>query len=199
VEDVGRAVTKVAVRETRAAEIKAEILNSHRLQNYFESNSSDLQLLRHDRQATHISKVQDHLKNVPKYLLPRGMQVAATRKRKRRKIRNRGGAVQGQRRKDNDPLQSYEGGDINFDGVATEEGGRDDTAGDEFDDPLGEVDDEDDSNGKKVKNSSKIMLDTDDGLGTSSSGREAWKQRHGKGKYNRKFKKEKEQSNRYGN
>jgi len=200
VEDVGRAVTKVAVRETRAAEIKAEILNSQRLQNYFESNSSDLQLLRHDRQATHISKVQDHLKNVPKYLLPRGMQVAATKKRKRRKIRNKGGAVQGQRRKDNDPLQSYEGGDINFDGVATEEDGTENTVDDdEFDDPLGEADGGDDSNGNKKKNSSKLVMDTDDELGTSSSGREAWKKRHGKGKYNRKFKKEKEQSNRYGN
>ena len=64
VEDVSRAVTRVAVKETRAAELKAEILNSERLQSHFEENPTDLQLLRHDRVATHISKVQDHLKYV---------------------------------------------------------------------------------------------------------------------------------------
>ena len=62
VEDVSRAVTKTAVRETRAAELRAEILNSERLQSHFEDNPADLQLLRHDRVATHVSKVQDHLK-----------------------------------------------------------------------------------------------------------------------------------------
>lgn len=62
VEDVTRAVTKAAVKETKAAEVRAEVLNSERLQNHFAENPSDLQLLRHDRQATHISKVQDHLK-----------------------------------------------------------------------------------------------------------------------------------------
>ncbi len=62
VEDVSRAVTKSAVRETKAAEVRAEILNSERLQSHFAENPSELQLLRHDRQATHISKVQDHLK-----------------------------------------------------------------------------------------------------------------------------------------
>ena len=54
-------------------------------------------------------------RHVPKYLLPRGMQVAETKKRKRRKVRNRHGGNVGQRRTDNDPLQSYEGGDVNLD------------------------------------------------------------------------------------
>ena len=62
VEDVSRAVTRTAVRETRAAELRAEILNSERLQSHFEENPADLQLLRHDRVATHVSKVQEHLK-----------------------------------------------------------------------------------------------------------------------------------------
>ena len=65
VEDVSRAVTKAAIKEARAAELRAEILNSDRLQSHFEDNPSDLQLLRHDRLATHVSKVQDHLKYVP--------------------------------------------------------------------------------------------------------------------------------------
>ena len=62
VEDVSRAVTKMAIKEARAAELRAEILNSDRLQGHFEDNPTDLQLLRHDRLATHVSKVQDHLK-----------------------------------------------------------------------------------------------------------------------------------------
>jgi ATP-dependent RNA helicase DDX56/DBP9 len=62
VEDVSRAVTKSAVREARAAELRAEVLNSERLQSYFEENPTDLQLLRHDRVASHASRIQDHLK-----------------------------------------------------------------------------------------------------------------------------------------
>jgi len=163
VEDVSRAVTKIAVRETRAAELKAEILNSQRLQNHFAENPSELQLLRHDRQATHVSKVQDHLKNVPKYLLPRGMQVAETRKRKRRK---RNGSRNGSRRTDNDPLQSCEGENINLDGV-TDEGASNPNNDDDFDDPLESGADE---NGK------------------STSGRQAWQQKHGRGKFSKGFK-----------
>ena len=72
VEDVSRAVTRIAVKETRAAELKAEILNSERLQSHFEENPTDLQLLRHDRVATHVSKVQDHLKYVCESLLLAG-------------------------------------------------------------------------------------------------------------------------------
>lgn len=62
VEDVSRAVTRTAVREARAAELRAEILNSERLQNHFDENPADLQLLQHDRVATHVAKVQEHLK-----------------------------------------------------------------------------------------------------------------------------------------
>ncbi len=62
VEDVSRVVTRTAIRETRAAELRAEILNSERLQSHFDENPSELQLLRHDRVATHLSKVQEHLK-----------------------------------------------------------------------------------------------------------------------------------------
>ena len=64
VEDVSRAVTKNSIKEARAVELRAEILNSERLQAHFEDNPNDLQLLRHDRLATHVSKVQEHLKYV---------------------------------------------------------------------------------------------------------------------------------------
>lgn len=44
VEDTLRAVTGVAVKEYRAAEIKREILNSAKLRNYFSENPNDLKV-----------------------------------------------------------------------------------------------------------------------------------------------------------
>ncbi len=48
VEDVLRTVTRLAVRDARAAELKKEILNSEKLKAHFEDNPRDLQLLRHE-------------------------------------------------------------------------------------------------------------------------------------------------------
>lgn len=166
VEDVSRAVTKTAVRETRAAELRAEIMNSERLQNHFADNPADLQLLRHDRVATHVSKVQDHLKHVPKYMLPRGMQVAEMNKRKRKR-RSRSNTT-GTRRTDNDPLQSYEDGGVSIDDVADGEA------------PI------------KKQNADverKVLMNTSDGTGKSTAGRNSWKEKHGRGKFSRRFQK----------
>lgn len=186
VEDVARGVTKVAVRETRAAELKAEILNSERLQYHFEENPRDLQLLRHDRVATHVSKVQEHLKHVPKYLLPRGMQVAKlNKKRKKKKARVHGG-----RRTDNDPLQAFDGaGAVDLDKVA----GKDD---EDADDGMAEFfeddDDEEEPSKKKQKpeeSEKQIFTGTQDGTGQSTAGRNKWKERHKKGKFSGKKRK----------
>ena len=174
VEDVGRAVTKIAVKETRAAELRAEILNSERLQNHFADNPADLQLLRHDRVATHVSKVQDHLKHVPKYMLPRGMQVAEMNKRKKRR-RARSSNRSGSRRTDNDPLQSFEGGDVTLDGIVGDEAGPDEAGGD--------------ASGEKDAKKPKVFLDSADGTGRSTAGRNRWKQKHARGQYSRRFKK----------
>jgi ATP-dependent RNA helicase DDX56/DBP9 len=185
VEDVSRAVTKTAIKETRAAELRAEILNSDRLQSHFEDNPSDLQLLRHDRLATHVSKVQDHLKHIPKYLLPRGMQVAdLNRKRKRKKVKKNGMAQQRQK----DPLQSFEGGDVNLDGL----GGDDE--GIEMDEEMPDFGPEsDERNAKKQKREDptdkKIFANTRDGTGKSTSGRNSWKEKHRKGKFSGKKRK----------
>lgn len=175
VEDVGRAVTRSAVRETRAAELKAEILNSDRLQAHFDDNPADLQILAHDRVATHVSKVQDHLKHVPKYLLPRGMQVANLNRRKKKKVNKRG--RNGERRSDNDPLQNFDG-EVTLDGV---EGCDDDPHADFMDEGGG---------GKKSKTEStiepKVYTSTSDGTGQSTAGRTAWKEKHKKGKFSSK-------------
>eukprot|EP00980_Cylindrotheca_fusiformis_P011661 scaffold2751_cov131-Cylindrotheca_fusiformis.AAC.28 len=180
VEDVSRAVTKTAVRETRAAELRAEILNSERLQSHFEENPTDLQLLRHDRVATHVSRVQDHLKHVPKYLLPRGMQVAnLNKKRKRRKKNNHG-----QRRSDNDPLQNFNA-DTNLSGLQTEGTTED------FDEDMPDFGTSEEPGTKKQKKEGepKIFTSTKDGTGKSASGRNAWKEKHRKGKFSGKRRK----------
>jgi ATP-dependent RNA helicase DDX56/DBP9 len=182
VEDVTRAVTRTAVRETRAAELRAEILNSDRLQRHFEENPADLNLLRHDRVATHVSKVHDHLKHVPKYLLPRGMQVAdLNRKRKRKKNRS---ATNTQRRSDNDPLQSFNEVDVNLSGL----GGDDDEEMElpDFSQPDGGMD----AKKRKVDNTEKkVFTSTKDGTGKSTAGRNTWKERHRKGSYSNKKRK----------
>ena len=58
----GRSLATVAVRMTQAAAIKVEILNSRRVEGYFDSNTNDMKLLIHDWRTTHVSKVQDYLK-----------------------------------------------------------------------------------------------------------------------------------------
>jgi ATP-dependent RNA helicase DDX56/DBP9 len=171
VEDVSRAVTRTAVKETRAAELKAEILNSERLQAHFEDHPADLQILAHDRVATHVSKVQDHLKHVPKYLLPQGMQVANLNRRRKKKVNKRGRI--GERRSDNDPLQNFDG-EVDLDGIQGDE----------------DADNGADSSAKKAKLDApverRVFTSTKDGTGQSSSGRTAWKEKHRKGKFSRK-------------
>jgi ATP-dependent RNA helicase DDX56/DBP9 len=187
VEDVSRAITRIAVRETRAAELKAEILNSERLQAHFAENPSDLQLLAHDRFATHVSKVQEHLKHVPKYLLPRGMQVANFTRRKKKRLNKRGRGSNGERRSDNDPLQTFDG-DVNFDGmhdVDDDDGGDHDPhahfMNDADDDELGS-----EKKKQKIDDDAKVFTSTKDGTGQSTAGRSAWKEKHRKGKFSSK-------------
>ena len=181
VEDVSRAVTRSAVRETRAAELKAEILNSERLQAHFADHPHDLQILAHDRIATHVSKVQEHLKHVPKYLLPRGMQVANMTRRKKKRI-NKRGRTDGARRSDNDPLQTFDG-DVNMDGVH----GTDDANDDPYADFMKDDDDENMTKKPKIdQNDNKVFTNTKDGTGQTTAGRSAWKEKHKKGKFSSK-------------
>ncbi|XP_064631463.1 probable ATP-dependent RNA helicase DDX56 isoform X2 [Lineus longissimus] len=117
--DAMRAVTKIAVREARLKEIKSEILNSQKLKSYFEDNPRDLQLLRHDK-SLHTAKVQQHMKNVPDYLVPptlKRLRHGPIRDRQERsnKPRRGGGAHRGRSKGQMkfsktkaDPLKSFE-------------------------------------------------------------------------------------------
>ena len=97
-EDALRSVTKSAIREARIKELKMEVLNSDKLkvsrhisfmmivqrngwvlseQAHFEDNPLDLEYLRHDK-PLHPTRVQPHMKHIPKYLLPRIAPVPGT-------------------------------------------------------------------------------------------------------------------------
>ncbi|KAI0226318.1 putative ATP-dependent RNA helicase DDX56 [Lamellibrachia satsuma] len=110
-EDARRAVTKVAVREARLKEIKAELLNSYRLKSYFEDNTRDLQLLRHDK-CLHTARIQSHLKHVPDYLVPKTLRHISSQAGRSMSSRKRGrGPSTGQRKykkKKADPLKSFQ-------------------------------------------------------------------------------------------
>ena len=67
--DALRAVTRAAVREARANELKQELLKSEKLKRHFEENPDDLRHLRHDNEMR-AARVQSHLKHVPDYLMP---------------------------------------------------------------------------------------------------------------------------------
>ncbi|KAK4393502.1 DEAD-box ATP-dependent RNA helicase 16 [Sesamum angolense] len=67
-EDVARSVTKIAVRESRAQDLRNEILNSEKLKAHFQDNPKDLDLLKHDKVLSKNAPAQ-HLRDVPEYLL----------------------------------------------------------------------------------------------------------------------------------
>jgi hypothetical protein len=106
------------------------------------------------------------------------MQVAKlNKKRKKRKARVHG------RREDNDPLKAFDGaGDVNLEGVEGEE-----------DDELAEFfengDDEQANKKQKTGEYNKVFTSTKDGTGKSTAGRNAWKERHKKGKFSNKKRK----------
>lgn len=85
--DAWRAVTRIAVREARLKEIKQEIFNCQKLKSYFEDNPTDLQVLRHDK-ALHTVRIQQHLSDVPEYIIPPTLKGITNLSRKKRKRDN---------------------------------------------------------------------------------------------------------------
>ncbi|KZV24948.1 DEAD-box ATP-dependent RNA helicase 16-like [Dorcoceras hygrometricum] len=75
-EDVARSITKVAVRESRAQDLRNEILNSEKLKAHFQDNPRDLDLLKHDKLLSK-KMPAPHLRNVPEYLLDPTTQEAS--------------------------------------------------------------------------------------------------------------------------
>jgi ATP-dependent RNA helicase DDX56/DBP9 len=69
--DALRSVTKIAVRKARTQELRDALINSERLQRYFEENPLEKNYLRRDGETRAI-RSRPHLKHVPDYLLPNG-------------------------------------------------------------------------------------------------------------------------------
>lgn len=67
--DALRAITRLAVQDARAREIRQELLKSEKLKRHFEENPDELRQLRHDGEIRS-ARVQPHLKHVPEYLMP---------------------------------------------------------------------------------------------------------------------------------
>ncbi|CAM6090316.1 unnamed protein product [Calypogeia fissa] len=109
-EDVARTVTKIAVREARAKELRMEILNSDRLKAHFEDNPTDLELLKHDKV---LSKKQPsfHLRTVPEYLRDPTTEAASRAMRISRAAmgQSKTNYVKRKHRKggDDDPLKTF--------------------------------------------------------------------------------------------
>ncbi|XP_074581377.1 DEAD-box ATP-dependent RNA helicase 16 [Curcuma longa] len=76
-EDVAKIVTKLAVRESRAQELRNEILNSEKLKAHFEHNPKDLDLLKHDKLLSKKAP-PSHLREVPEYLIDRTTKEASS-------------------------------------------------------------------------------------------------------------------------
>ncbi len=114
VSDVAKRITRIMIREARLAELKAEIINSDKLRDYFARHPDDLKILRHDKTTLKLNERPEHLKHVPDYLMPTGVQLSTANPSSRRRKRKRAGVKwqQGagpnqERRKDNDPLQNF--------------------------------------------------------------------------------------------
>lgn len=126
-------------------------------------------MLRHDSAIAHPIKQKEHLKHVPDYLIPTSMRSIANTtsgKKKRRKV---GGQSDQriQKSKMKDPLLNAgtkEGATLV---VENDNDDDDETAGD--------------GNASKVFTSSELSSQS----ARSTSGRRAWQERHGKGKFNK--------------
>lgn len=117
--DALRAVTRLAVQEARAREIRQELIKSEKLKRHFEDNPEELRQLRHDGELR-AARVQPHLKHVPDYLMPakgrKGISkedvgyvgFSKTNENRIRKARDRNrGRGKGKRAGKVDPLKTF--------------------------------------------------------------------------------------------
>ncbi|XP_070051510.1 DEAD-box ATP-dependent RNA helicase 16 isoform X2 [Nicotiana tomentosiformis] len=110
-EDVARSVTKIAVRESRAQDLRNEILNSEKLKAHFQDNPKDFDLLKHDKMLSKKAPAP-HLRDVPDYLVdPTTQEASKIVKLARAAMGNtnasRGKGSKGRFKKSRDPLKTF--------------------------------------------------------------------------------------------
>ncbi|QCE07329.1 ATP-dependent RNA helicase DDX56/DBP9 [Vigna unguiculata] len=107
-EDVAKSVTRIAVRESRAQDLRNEILNSEKLKAHFETNPKDLDLLKHDKVLSK-NAPPPHLRDVPDYLLDKQTKEAREMVKLARDAMGNNNRRKGSKRKlrkDGDPLKA---------------------------------------------------------------------------------------------
>eukprot|EP00892_Ulva_mutabilis_P003159 jgi/Ulvmu1/12844/UM098_0029.1 len=67
-QDVLRGLTKKAVQDARSRDLKLEVMNCTKLQEFFESHQADAVALQNDKQLTKHSHTLKHLRHLPDYL-----------------------------------------------------------------------------------------------------------------------------------
>lgn len=106
-EDVARGVTKVAIKEARAKELRLEILNSERLKAHFEDHPTDLELLKHDKVLSKRLPLP-HLKTVPDYMRDPTTEAASKAvKLARAAMGQTSGFKRKRRSRTDDPLKTF--------------------------------------------------------------------------------------------
>ncbi|XP_076906075.1 DEAD-box ATP-dependent RNA helicase 16-like [Bidens hawaiensis] len=110
-EDVARSVTKIAVKEARAQDLRNEILNSDKLKAHFQENPRDLDLLKHDKLLSKKAPAP-HLRDVPEYLVDPKTQQASEFVKLTRAVmgRSNNNSNRGQKarfKKAGDPLKTF--------------------------------------------------------------------------------------------
>ncbi|KAJ4914319.1 DEAD-box ATP-dependent RNA helicase 16 [Raphanus sativus] len=112
-EDIAKSVTKIAIRESRAQDLRNEIINSEKLKSHFEANPRDLDLLKHDKLLSKTAPAP-HLRDIPEYLVDAKTQEASKMVKLARAAmggsrRSGGGANTKKKRsrKGGDPLKTF--------------------------------------------------------------------------------------------
>ncbi|WCJ41471.1 ATP-dependent RNA helicase DBP9 [Euphorbia peplus] len=130
-EDTAKSVTKIAVREARAQDLRNEILNSEKLKAHFQANPKDLALLKHDKVLSKTPSAS-HLRDVPDYLVDASTKEASKMIKLARAAmgntnsnnsRRNQGSNKRKSRRNKDPLKSFSDG-------APKKGGRQGKDGD---------------------------------------------------------------------
>jgi ATP-dependent RNA helicase DDX56/DBP9 len=111
-EDVARSITKLAVREARAQELRNEIINSEKLKAHFQDNPKDLDLLKHDKSLSKKAPAS-HLRHLAGYLVDPTTQEASkilqhsreASKKSNNNARRKG--LDAAKPKSKDPLKSF--------------------------------------------------------------------------------------------
>ncbi|OJJ01724.1 hypothetical protein ASPVEDRAFT_130197 [Aspergillus versicolor CBS 583.65] len=118
--DALRSITRLAIQEARAREIRQELVKSEKLKRHFEENPDELRQLRHDGELRS-ARIQPHLKHIPEYLMPAkgkkgissddvgfvGFRKAGDNRIRKARDRNRGRGKPGRKV---DPLKTFNRG-----------------------------------------------------------------------------------------